>query len=144
MGTTQLARTGGQSPIGLRGDENVAMMPSIWAAAVVAMVVAGDEVVHRHRTVDHSHRGSEHEHYVQQRKRVERAVGDYRFYIYGGGPFDSLTSDLLRGREATADNLYMLAEHKVTNKPQFSLGFLATRAAFCPLLHHGCRSSTSQ
>ena len=66
-----------------------------------------------HRTVDHSHRDSEHEHYAQQRSRVERAVGVYRFYVYGGGAFDAMTTDLLRGREHTVDDLYVLAEDKV-------------------------------
>ena len=92
----------------------------MWSAlALVAVAAAAKEPAKKywdetaHRTVDHSHRDSEHEHYAQQRSRVERAVGVYRFYVYGGGAFDAMTTDLLRGREHTVDDLYVLAEDKV-------------------------------
>ncbi|KAH8098504.1 hypothetical protein JL720_1451 [Aureococcus anophagefferens] len=91
----------------------------MWAAlALVAVAAAAKEPAKywdetAHRTVDHSHRDSEHEHYAQQRSRVERAVGAYRFYVYGGGAFDAMTTDLLRGREHKVDDLYVLAEDKV-------------------------------
>ena len=33
---------------------------------------------------------------------------------------------------------------QVTNKPRFSLGLFGYPSGICPLLHHGCRSSTCQ
>ena len=48
----------------------------------------------RTRAINQSRHSEGHETYFRQRRRVEAAVGDYRFYVHTGGAFDAITTAL--------------------------------------------------
>ena len=58
------------------------------AAALVASAREGA------RAINQSRHSEGHETYFRQRRRVEAAVGDYRFYVHAGGAFDAITTAL--------------------------------------------------
>ena len=62
------------------------------AAALVASAREGA------RAINQSRHSEGHETYFRQRRRIEAAVGDYKFYVHAGGAFDAITTDLFKGR----------------------------------------------
>ena len=50
------------------------------------------------RAINQSRHSEGHETYFRQRRRIEEAVGDYKFYVHAGGAFDAITTDLFKGR----------------------------------------------
>ena len=58
------------------------------AAALVASAREGA------RAINQSRHSEGHETYFRQRRRIEAAVGDYKFYVHAGGAFDAITTDL--------------------------------------------------
>ena len=102
-------------------------MSIAWRAILVAGLAAGEEATlasltglfqreperaaalvatARTRAINQSRHSEGHETYFRQRRRVEAAVGDYRFYVHAGGAFDAITTalfadaidELFRGR----------------------------------------------
>ena len=42
------------------------------------------------RQLNRSHYAGAHATYAEQRQRIQAAVGNYTFYVYGGGAFDAI------------------------------------------------------
>ena len=60
------------------------------------------------RQLNRSHFAGAHATYAEQRARIQEAVGNYSFYIYGGGAFDAITTALPQQRRH-----YKIAEELV-------------------------------
>ena len=50
------------------------------------------------RQLNRSHFEGAHATYAEQRERIQRAVGNYSFYIYEGGAFEAITTALSQGK----------------------------------------------
>jgi hypothetical protein len=60
------------------------------------------------RQLNRSHFAGAHATYAEQRERIQAAVGNYSFYVYGGGAFDAITTALPQQRRH-----YKIAEELV-------------------------------
>ena len=80
------------------------------AAALVASTREGA------RAINQSRHSEGHETYFRQRRRVEAAVGDYRFYVHAGGAFDAITTALF------ADANRNVLKHKLPREPKQMYG----------------------
>lgn len=50
--------------------------------------------------------------YRKQREKVERILGDYKFYVYSGGAFDAATHDLVRSPRRMRRKSFVVEEEK--------------------------------
>ena len=90
-------------------------MSIAWRAILVAGLAAGEEATlasltglfqreperaaalvatARTRAINQSRHSEGHETYFRQRRRIEAAVGVYKFYVHAGGAFDAITTAL--------------------------------------------------
>ena len=60
------------------------------------------------RQLNRSHYAGAHATYAEQRQRIQAAVGNYTFYVYGGGAFDAISTRLPQLRRH-----YTIAEETV-------------------------------
>ena len=79
----------------------------------------------RTRAINQSRHSEGHETYFRQRRRVEAAVGDYRFYVHAGGAFDAITTALF----ADADRNVL--KHKLPREPKQMYGLAEELAEVC-------------
>ena len=89
------------------------------AAALVASAREGA------RAINQSRHSEGHETYFRQRRRVEAAVGDYRFYVHAGGAFDAITTALF------ADANRNVLKHKLPREPKQMYGLAEELAEVC-------------
>jgi len=61
------------------------------------------------RAINRSRHAGDHSTYLQQRSRIQSAVGNYTFYVYEGGAFDAITTKLLAGHD-NLQEVYRRAE----------------------------------
>jgi len=121
-------------------------MSIAWRAILVAGLAAGEEATlasltglfqreperaaalvatARTRAINQSRHSEGHETYFRQRRRVEAAVGDYRFYVHAGGAFDAITTALF------ADANRNVLKHKLPREPKQMYGLAEELAEVC-------------
>ena len=73
------------------------------AAALVATA--------RTRAINQSRHSEGHETYFRQRRRIEAAVGGYKFYVHAGGAFDAITTHFGRAAANLMDTVALKLKH---------------------------------
>ena len=75
------------------------------AAALVASAREGA------RAINQSRHSEGHETYFRQRRRIEAAVGGYKFYVHAGGAFDAITTHFGRAAANLMDTVALKLKH---------------------------------